>query len=43
MITREWNFGDDSYDELEERLRAQDPDEEDRAYYPVEDSKPPHY
>ena len=43
MTKREHSFDDDSYDEVEERLREQDPDEEDRAYYPVEESKPPHY
>ena len=43
MTKPERNFDDDSYDEVEERLREQDPDEEDRAYYPVEESKPPHY
>ncbi len=43
MITRESNFDDDSYDEVEESLRDQDPDEEDRAYFPVKESKPPHY
>ena len=43
MTERERNFDDDSYDEVEERLREQDPDEEDRAYFPVEESKPPHY
>ncbi len=34
---------DDSYDEVEEHLRESDPDEEDRAYFPPEESKPPHY
>ena len=43
MTKPERNFDDDSYDEVEERLREQDPDEEDRAYFPVEESKPPHY
>ena len=43
MTTPERNFDDDSYDEVEERLREQDPDEEDRAYYSVEESKPSHY
>ena len=37
------NFDDDSYDEVEEDLRKRDPDEEDRAYFPPEESKPPHY
>ncbi len=43
MAKREWNFDDDSYDEVEESLRDQDPDEEDCAYFPIEESKPPHY
>ena len=37
------NFDDDSFDEVEEDLRERDPDEEDRAYFPPEESKPPHY
>ena len=43
MTTRERNFDDDSYDEGEESLRDQDLEEEDRADFPVEESKPPHY
>ncbi len=43
MTNRERKFYDDSYEEVEERLREQDSDEEDRAYFPVEESKPPHY
>ena len=43
MTKPERNFDDDSYDEVEERLKEQDLDEEDRAYFPVEESKPPHY
>ncbi len=43
MTTRERNFDDDSYEEAEERLWEQGPDEEDGTYFPVEDSKPPHY
>ena len=43
MTKRERNFDDDSYDELEELLWEQDPDEEDRAYFTIEESKPPHY
>ena len=43
MTKPERDFDDDSYDEGEERLREQDPDEEERAYFPVEESKPPHY
>ena len=37
------NVDDDSYDEVEEHLREQDPDEEVRAYFPPEESEPPHY
>ena len=43
MTNRERNFDDDSYDEVEESVREHDPDEADRAYFPVEASKPPHY
>ena len=43
MTNRERNFDDDSYDEVEESLRPQNPDNEDRAYFPIEESKPPHY
>lgn len=37
------NFDDDSYDPLEEYHRQDKDDEQDRAYFPVEESKPPHY
>ena len=43
MNTSERSFDDDSFDEEEESLRDESPDEEDRAYFPVEDSTPPHY
>jgi len=43
MTNSDRNFDDDSFDEVEEHLRGQDPNEEDRAYFPPEDSKPPHY
>ena len=43
MADRERNIDDDSYDEVEEDLRKRVPDEEDRAYFPPEESKPPHY
>ncbi len=43
MTKCERNFDDDSYDEGEESLRDLDSDEEDRDYFPVEESKPPHY
>ncbi|WP_269607941.1 hypothetical protein [Prochlorococcus marinus] len=40
---RERNLDDDSYDEVEESLRVINPDEEDRPYFPPEESEPPHY
>ena len=43
MSKREWNFDDDSYDEVDENFREQDADNEDRDYFPVADAKPPHY
>ena len=43
MTHSDRNFDDDSYDEAEESLRDQDSDEEDRAYFPPEESQPPHY
>ncbi len=43
MTDSDRNVDDDSYDEVEEHLREQDPDEEDRAYFPTEESTPPHY
>ena len=43
MTNPERNVDDDSYDEIEERLRDIDSEEEDRPYFPLEDSKPPHY
>ena len=43
MTKHERNFDDDSCDEGEERFRDQEPDEEDRAYFPFEESNPPHY
>ena len=39
----ERNFDDDCSEEVEERLRGIEPDEEHRAYFPPEESKPPHY
>ena len=40
MTKPERNFDDESYDEVEEeRLREQDPDEKDRAYFPVKASR----
>lgn len=43
MTDHERDVDDDSYDEIDEHLRRQESDEEDRAYFPVEESKPPHY
>ena len=43
MTVEERDVDDDSYDEVDEHFRSQESDEEDRAYFPVEDSKPPHY
>ena len=43
MTTLKRDFDDDSFDEVEEDLRERDPDEEDRAYFPPEESEPPHY
>ncbi len=43
MTNSDRNFDDDSFDEVEEYLRGQDSNEEDRAYFPPEDSQPPHY
>ncbi len=43
MTQREKNYDDDSYDEVEESIRSRDPDNEDRAYFPIEESHPPHY
>ena len=43
MTNPERSFADDSYDEVEESQKDQDLDQEDRAYFPVKESKPPHY
>ena len=43
MTNSDRNFDDDSFDEIEEHIKKQDPDEEDRYYFPPEESKPPHY
>ena len=43
MQRPERNFDDDCYEEVEETLRDIDPEEEDRAYFPPGESKPPHY
>ena len=43
MADQERNIDDDSYDEIEEDRRKRDPYEEDRAYFPPEESGPPHY
>ena len=43
VTVHERDVDDDSYDETDEHLRRQESDEEDPAYFPVEESKPPHY
>ncbi len=43
MIGPEINVNVDSYDESEESLNDIYPDDEDRSYFPIEESKPPHY
>ena len=37
------NVDDESYDEVEQHFREDDPDEEDRVYFPPKESQPPHY
>ena len=43
MTSTERDIDNDFYDGLEETLREQDPEEDDRVYFPLEESKPPHY
>ncbi len=43
MTTLERNVDDDSFDEVEEELWDRIPDKEDCAYFPIEESNPPHY
>ena len=43
MLNSDRNFDNDSYDEIEEDFMKSDPDDEDSAYFPPEESKPPHY
>ncbi len=44
MPRGERNVDDDSFDESEELLLANDDQiDEEHAYFPVEESKPPHY
>ncbi len=43
MNNQQRNVDDDTYDEVEEDLGEVKPDEEDFAYFPLEESKPPHY
>ena len=43
MADRDRNVDEDSYDEIEEDLRKRNSDEEYRAYFPPQESKPPHY
>ena len=37
------NVDDESYDDSEETFRDQDLNEQDQTYFPVNESKPPHY
>ena len=37
------NFNDDSYDEVEEFFGRDKEDDEESSYFPIEESKPPHY
>ncbi len=37
------NPDDDSFDPSEEYWREQNPDEENMPYFPIEETKPPHY
>ncbi len=43
MSIPERNFDDDSFDEMEESLKDIDSDGEEQIYFPLEESKPPHY
>ncbi len=43
MTQSERSVDDDSYDEVEEYFREQDPDEGDHIYFPLSESQPPHY
>ena len=43
MTNSHTKVDDDSFDEVEEDFRKRDPNEEDRAYFPPEESEPPHY
>ena len=43
MQRSERYFDEESFEEIEEILRDIDADEEDRTYFPPEESKPPHY
>lgn len=43
MTIQERNVDDDSYDQIEERLRREEDDQDDQAYFRLEESKPPHY
>ncbi len=44
MISKtERNVDDESYDEADERLRNIDHNEDDQPYFPIAESKPPHY
>lgn len=43
MSKRERDFDYDEYEKAIESLRDKDSDEKEPAYYPLEESKPPHY
>ena len=43
MIKERKEIHEDSYEEADENFRDIDSDEEDRPYFPPEESKPPHY
>jgi len=42
-MKKEINSENNSLDSLYEFWREQKPDEEDEPYFPIEESKPPHY
>ena len=42
-MNKNTNPDNDALDPQEEYWRSEDPDEEDKPYFPPEESKPPHY
>ena len=42
-MTKKTNPDNDSLDPLDEYWREQNSDEDDKPYFPFEESKPPHY